>query len=401
MYWFLSFSLVLQVACKDATNRNSGTFIRDSVGVRVVENSAASWSQESAWHVKDSAIVDIGSISGPDPYQLFDVRGARRLSDGRIVIANAGTGELRFYGGEGRYLYSAGGKGGGPGEFMRLDRIFITPGDSIVAYDRPNVRIFDREGTYLHSVLIGGFGSETFLGLRPVGLLGSHVLILSAWPDYWKLNFTDGVNRKPGAYAAFDFSTGAFDSLGTYPGYTTYVERTGQGVSQRVYPFGKSAEIVAGGDRIVIGDNKVYALEVQDGRGRLQMIIRVQRRAIPVTAELLERWIEERLVPYDATPQQRAQWARDFRNLPVAKTQPAFGSLAVDREGNIWVQDYQVAGEAWTYQVLSGDGIWLGGVRLPDTLEPLDIGDDYVLGLWRDGDDVEHVRLHRLIKPGG
>jgi hypothetical protein len=30
---------------------------------------------------------------------------------------------------------------------------------------------------------------------------------------------------------------------------------------------------------------------------------------------------------------------------------------------------------------------------------PLDIGSDHVAGVWRDDDDVEHVRLYTLTKP--
>jgi len=36
---------------------------------------------------------------------------------------------------------------------------------------------------------------------------------------------------------------------------------------------------------------------------------------------------------------------------------------------------------------------------LPPRFQPLDIGPDYILGLWRDADDVEQVRLYGLVKP--
>ncbi len=41
----------------------------------------------------------------------------------------------------------------------------------------------------------------------------------------------------------------------------------------------------------------------------------------------------------------------------------------------------------------------LGKVVFPVVFEPMHIGDDFVLGEWRDEFDVEHVRLYRLIKP--
>ncbi len=37
---------------------------------------------------------------------------------------------------------------------------------------------------------------------------------------------------------------------------------------------------------------------------------------------------------------------------------------------------------------------------MPPRFSPLDIGPDFVLGLWRDADDVEHVRMYDLVKSG-
>jgi hypothetical protein len=41
----------------------------------------------------------------------------------------------------------------------------------------------------------------------------------------------------------------------------------------------------------------------------------------------------------------------------------------------------------------------LGTLIAPDGLDILDIGSDYVIGVWRDSLDVEHVQLYELIKP--
>ncbi|WP_419943063.1 hypothetical protein [Candidatus Palauibacter sp.] len=61
--------------------------------------------------------MSIGTAGGDPAYELFRVGGAMRLSDGRIVVANAGTGELRVYDPDGIHLASWGGQGDGPGEF--------------------------------------------------------------------------------------------------------------------------------------------------------------------------------------------------------------------------------------------------------------------------------------------
>jgi hypothetical protein len=41
----------------------------------------------------------------------------------------------------------------------------------------------------------------------------------------------------------------------------------------------------------------------------------------------------------------------------------------------------------------------LGSVALPDRFRPTQIGSDFVLGVWSDDLDVQHVRMYRLDKP--
>jgi hypothetical protein len=51
------------------------------------------------------------------------------------------------------------------------------------------------------------------------------------------------------------------------------------------------------------------------------------------------------------------------------------------------------------WDVLDPNGRWLCTVSLPARFTPVEIGSDYVAGLARDEDDVEQVRVYRLIKP--
>ena len=56
------------------------------------------------------------------------------------------------------------------------------------------------------------------------------------------------------------------------------------------------------------------------------------------------------------------------------------------------------------FEIHAPDGTWLGSVALPPGLERgfiqyqapyMEIGTEYVLGVWRDELDVQYVRLHR------
>jgi hypothetical protein len=48
--------------------------------------------------------------------------------------------------------------------------------------------------------------------------------------------------------------------------------------------------------------------------------------------------------------------------------------------------------------VIDSDGRWLGTVDLPGGFELFRVYEDALLGVWKDSLDVEHVRLHALIK---
>lgn len=81
-------------------------------------------------------VLEIGAVSGEVPYLFDNIVNAVRLSNGTIVVANAGTRELRFFDSSGRFLYAQGRQGEGPGEYRTLTGLWRMGGDTLVAYDR-------------------------------------------------------------------------------------------------------------------------------------------------------------------------------------------------------------------------------------------------------------------------
>ena len=84
------------------------------------------------WRLSNEPTVVIGGADEREGYLLHHVVGATRLGDGRIVIANLSSLELKYYDPEGRHLFDAGGEGEGPGEFKSFDQLARLPGDSIL-----------------------------------------------------------------------------------------------------------------------------------------------------------------------------------------------------------------------------------------------------------------------------
>ena len=78
---------------------------------------------------------------------------------------------------------------------------------------------------------------------------------------------------------------------------------------------------------------------------------------------------------------------------------PAFTSVMVDGRNHLWVEEYELPGEErpgslWT--VFDAQGRVQGFVETPDGLEIFEIGEDYILGLWRDELEVEYVQVWEL-----
>ena len=86
---------VLLAACGDSPARTTtAAVVRDSAGVAIVENPAGT-GDSLAWRIASRPELDVGGGATPSE-QLFQALAATRLPDGRVVVANAGTHELRF-----------------------------------------------------------------------------------------------------------------------------------------------------------------------------------------------------------------------------------------------------------------------------------------------------------------
>ncbi len=73
----------------------------------------------------------------------------------------------------------------------------------------------------------------------------------------------------------------------------------------------------------------------------------------------------------------------------------------LDVVGNLWVEQRPVnwaEPEEIDYLVFDPGGLLLGTVVLPP-IDVLEIGEDYVLGVYRDDMEVEYLRVHAIVKP--
>jgi len=109
------------VACDGGDGGDAGGFaVVDSAGVRIATSASPQWPEGGGWSLAE-AILDIGAAGNDPDHELFRVLGAVRLPGGGVVVANSGSGELRFFAADGTLVRRVGRKGEGPGEFTRIE----------------------------------------------------------------------------------------------------------------------------------------------------------------------------------------------------------------------------------------------------------------------------------------
>jgi hypothetical protein len=85
--------------------------------------------------------------------------------------------------------------------------------------------------------------------------------------------------------------------------------------------------------------------------------------------------------------------------LPLPEYVPVASQLKVDAAGNLWIERSLLPWETERrWDVLNGQGRFLGTVSTPRRLNVYQIGTDFVLGRARDSLDIEQIQLWRLTR---
>jgi len=168
----LAFGTAVLAACgADSPRTATGPRVRDSAGVRVVENVGPSWRPGTAWSLDDTPAVQIGEGEQPDSLLLSRIWDATRTASGAFVLVDGAFQRLQRYAASGTLLGSSGRRGSGPGEFGSVYRVFACGGDTVAVYDlRRRLSIWDERGTFvreLSAAPVALSGVSEILGFAP------------------------------------------------------------------------------------------------------------------------------------------------------------------------------------------------------------------------------------------
>lgn len=345
----------------------------------VVLSTDASGQQDGADWVRLSGpvAVMIGDDSSRPGTEMFRVVEAIRLSDGRIVVADAAD-RVRLFDRAGRAVRQAGGAGDGPGEFRAIAWMQRLAGDSLLIMDRVSRRLTFLDPD-LNVVRIRNIGVPMvqYVGRFDDGTYAATISrLLPRRPS-------DPVVRQELRLGRYDEAGDLINHIATLPGAEN-LRFPSAGNITLMPTFARRPRIVVDGDRVLVSTGEEFRVDVFTMDGG----ILAAHSASTAPPEIIPRSAIERAVGGRVSPSDLDAWPDDLRY-------PSVSDLQVDDGRKVWLAEFSVdESDPARYVVFGGNGEVLRRVEMPPGFRATDVGEDFVVGVWRDELDVEVIQLY-------
>lgn len=378
-----------------------GVVITDSAGVRIVRSEGPVWTSETAWRLSDEPAVVIGVIDGAPGDQLFDVVDAARLPDGRILVGNRGSSELKIYDARGGHLRTFGRDGEGPGEFRMLSSVHAD-GDSVFVWDQRDQRlsVFSAESGFVRSLSLTPAGEGSLPRFDARFADGT---ILSRQQTFVSSEIEDAsVQGSAATYMRYSAAGAPMDTIGTFRGSRSLLKffDSGGGLSVLTIPYEPATRITAAGNAVYEGDGEDYEIRRYRADGTLDRIVRRPFASRPVTSAMMRAHFDEEYGRFEDQPDYFDSVREGYEAMPLAERLAAFDRLHVGADGVVWTRNYPLPGETThTWSVFDPEGVWLGEVGVPAMVTVYEVGPGFVLGRQLDELDVERVVVFEVLEP--
>ena len=317
--------------------------------------------------------------------ELFQVTSARFLPDGRLAVANAGTGEIFLLDDSGRMTGRLGGKGEGPGEFTWISALDVDSTGTLVAYD-------SRQGRLTRFTADGPPEPRPFappnriVDLHPLAFLRDG-RVAAIYGDM-RFFAAGGEKRDTTPLMIFQPDGSSPDTVGMWPATEWAFMSFEGGASRSEVGFGRSLVSAGRNSRYAVGANDSIAVTVFDATGRAVMhVTGAGGGSVPATD--VDAWNDERLGNLEGLPE---AMRNAFRDVPHRTTLPGFGTLVIDDEERLWIGSYvRPSQESREWLVLGSDGNPLGRITTPGDARVLDIAGGRVALLHTDELDEQSI----------
>lgn len=341
-----------------------------------------------------NSLLSIGEAGGPE-YEFFRVSDAFALRDGRVVVLNSGTEEVRVFSSDGTFIESFGGAGQGPGEFSNATRMFLSIGDSIIVWDDGNVRA---------SVLTADDGFIRTIPLQPmpqaprlVGVTEAGGLLIAAM-HFDQIGGGGEISRIPESLFSYSSLGSRVGSLGRSPGMAGVIRGADDRVEILRPLVAPTTTYGVGGGTLWVETGDFHGVEAVDLDSGVRRAITWDGPELAMTDDYVDAIINER-VRAIADPEARRRMRASYEARPVPETIPATVRVVADGTGRGWVELAPVPDRPGDAQwlVLSPEGELLLRVAIPRRMTLLSVMGEEIIVVERDEFDIEYVRLYRLV----
>jgi len=340
---------------------------------------------------------------GERVYQFSRIADIERLADGRIAVLDGGSRELRLFSADGVYEQSIGRAGDGPGEFQFAAGFQILDGDIFQVDDVLRRIRYSVDGQLVdHAVLDmnrvfeatgavpGCTGLPTFLDDDVFVCIedNSATTVSQRQPGPWYM--TQTVMRLP-------WTLDSVDTVGVFLEDEALIISHGGRLRFVFRPKYPEGFLTQGGDPrfFAFTQTDAYRIELRTWDGEPIRFIDRPSGHRDLTPEEIRSGLQNtasRLF-FDTL---RVGAAENV--APPADSISVLTGLLIDDLNRIWARAEDPSREpAVWYDLFEFDGRYLGPVDVPVGFTPVQITEDFVLGIRKDELDVEYVEMYRFV----
>lgn len=327
----------------------------------------------------------IGANARDPMDDLFRVAGVAETPSGRIAVVNAGNREVRIFGGDGKWVCTAGRGGEGPGEFpMSPALVPAQRYDSLVVESLPRVMVIKEDCSIRH--------------IGEVDVL-RQVVTAGTLPGAIVLARHDGRQEKPESQRGLRIS---ILELFVAESPASPGRRAG-GVEYRAYytmhpggalalPLTVPASAAVSDERLLITDGvSPFVLSFAPPAFR-EVRLPIPIRGERVTGRQFRAALADRSAAHRSA----------LRDAPRPEWHPVVRRLLADGGGGFWAELYDPAPDGRVrWLAFSPAGQALGIVRTPVGLHVWQVGPDFILGVAKDEWGEERVERYHLSRGVG
>jgi len=391
---------------------------RDSAGIRVAETSL-----ELIPRVRlGDPVLIIGAAGGGPGHELYLVKTPWLAEDGRLILANSGTREIRFYDGDGALLRSVGGQGDGPGEYRMIAWVRPWRGDSLVVSDgfAGRLTILDDAGAVGRTLRLEPAGEPApgggGVGMGPAAGGPGGASAVDVLPDGHFIGKVGGASAAPGdttaviavvgSYRVFDADGREVTRLADILDGESFRFVSGDSRSVGPLPFGRSSAVAslkrAVDDAVVaMADGSRFGVLWLAVDGAVRRIGQVALPAKPVTDRMKAAYREKRLAQLASLPEfaREAQTAM-LEATPYPENAPAHGGMVVGG-GRVWLERFHEPGSERPGEWIAFDsatGTATARLTLPAGAELASVRGDTAVVIVTDELGVQRVTVAPIVR---